>query len=26
VKEHPMQSVGYAAFAGFLLGVLITRR
>ena len=26
VKEHPMQSVGYAALAGFLLGLLITRR
>lgn len=26
VKEHPMQSVGYAALAGLLLGVLITRR
>jgi ElaB protein len=25
VKEHPMQSVGYAALAGFLLGLLITR-
>jgi ElaB/YqjD/DUF883 family membrane-anchored ribosome-binding protein len=26
VKDHPMQSVGYAALAGFLLGLLITRR
>ena len=26
VKERPLQSVGYAAAAGFLLGVLITRR
>ncbi|MDN5752939.1 MAG: DUF883 family protein [Nitrosospira sp.] len=26
VKGHPMQSVGYAALAGLLLGVLITRR
>ncbi|MDN5751837.1 MAG: DUF883 domain-containing protein [Nitrosospira sp.] len=26
VKGHPMQSVGYAALAGVLLGVLITRR
>jgi ElaB/YqjD/DUF883 family membrane-anchored ribosome-binding protein len=26
VKERPLQSVGYAAVAGFLLGLLITRR
>jgi ElaB/YqjD/DUF883 family membrane-anchored ribosome-binding protein len=26
VKERPLQSVGYAALAGFLLGLLITRR
>lgn len=26
VKERPLESVGYAAVAGFLLGLLITRR
>jgi ElaB/YqjD/DUF883 family membrane-anchored ribosome-binding protein len=26
VKERPLQSVGYAALAGFLLGLLMTRR
>ena len=26
IKEHPLQSVGYAAGLGFLLGLLLTRR
>jgi ElaB protein len=26
VRDHPMQSVGYAALGGFLLGLLISRR
>ncbi|HEX8874671.1 MAG TPA: DUF883 family protein [Nitrosospira sp.] len=26
VREHPLQSVGYAAAIGFLIGLLVTRR
>lgn len=26
IKEHPLQSVGYAAGIGFLIGLLLTRR
>lgn len=26
IKEHPLQSVGYAAAVGFIVGLLLTRR
>ena len=26
IREHPLQSVGYAAAAGFIIGLLLTRR
>ena len=26
IKEHPLQSIGYAAGFGFLLGLLLSRR